>query len=242
MSSSGPTSRTVVTRTTLTAVILGVLGVLADAAGLVSFFSGKDMPGLMNRATRQPAAESPTNAPASPIPPQSSVAPDAPERRDEPEPEATEDVVTPATGNDAVDEPQTSELEDALSETARAPSRDQDAVPNMGLSLSPPDFPASDPRTILIEVADATPDTYVDVEIADPASEWGGGCPEIEPSDNCNLLASDGERTDAVGYMAVEFEWFGYPGHDGIHHPGEYTVTVRDRATGAVLSLEFIAY
>ncbi|MFC4853040.1 hypothetical protein ACFPCV_05970 [Actinophytocola glycyrrhizae] len=121
-----------------------------------------------------------------------------------------------------------------------APATTTDAIKNFQLSLGPPEFDAATPQVITIETSDGGLDTYVDIEIADPAAQ-GGVCPKITGGP-CNLISSGGAEADRNGYARLEFEWFGStPGHDDIHHPGTYTVTVQDRGNGSTVSLDFTA-
>jgi hypothetical protein len=200
------------------AALLVVLPFLADVSGLFGFITGKALPDLFSRSEPKPAV----SAGLSSGPTTSSGAP-------------KRIAKAPVT-----DKPSRSER--PLKVTSKKPESASggDVVKNFQLSVSPPVFDAAAPRSVLIETWDGKPGAFVDVEIADPGGS-GGVCPKLTAGP-CNLLYSGGDQADARGRSRVAFRWFGNePGHDGIHHPGTYTVTVQDRGTGTKLSLDFTA-
>ncbi|HEX6339826.1 hypothetical protein [Umezawaea sp.] len=225
-----------VRRTAVVAVVLAALGFLADVTGLVGFLTGKDLPDLFDSRGTSSVAPPPATAGTS-----GAGTPDA----GAPQPSGSDPGPT-STGGPAPVDGTTEGRPPARQQPAADPgappatTTTTDAVKNFQLSLSPGEFAAGTPRTILIETSDGGVDTFVDVEIADPAAS-GGVCPRLS-SGPCNLVYSGGAQADASGYARVDFEWFGdAPGHDGIHHPGTYTVTAQDRGTGAKVSIDFTA-
>jgi hypothetical protein len=206
--------------TAIAALVVALLGLLADVTGLLSFITGKDLPELLHPS--QPSATSPATGGAA-----------APGSTPDPADQSSPGTVpSPATTTTAVaqDRPV----------PPPAPATTTDAVKNFQLSLGPPEFDAATPRVITIETSDGGLGTYVDIEIADPSAQ-GGACPTITAGP-CNLIYSGGAEADRNGYARLDFEWFGNaPGHDNIHHPGTYTVTVQDRGTGSTVSLDFVA-
>ncbi|WP_432948839.1 hypothetical protein ACQPXM_14825 [Kribbella sp. CA-253562] len=86
---------------------------------------------------------------------------------------------------------------------------------------------------VVIEIWDAYPNTFMDVEIASPASDRGGVCPKIERTTPCDLVYSGAEQTDASGKARIVYTWradsdtWSFP-------PGDYVVTVQDRHTAGV--------
>lgn len=107
-----------------------------------------------------------------------------------------------------------------------------DSVQNIQLAIGPPEIPADSSIPTSIEVIDATPNTFIDIEIAQPSTSGSGACSRIEPrnSDDCNLAYLGGGTTDADGYLVM-----GFPDPDQELVSGLYTVTIRDRHTATVL-------
>jgi hypothetical protein len=210
--------------TAVVVAAVAVLGFLADVTGLVGFITGKSFPELAAPASAPPAVvPSATGSPG----PATGTTQDAP---------ATP-VAPPATrATGTAPEPERHDVPAGNGPVVTT----TDAVKNFQLGVSPGEFSAATPRTIVIETWQGGLETFVDVEIADPSAS-GGVCPKLTTGP-CNLVYSGGSQADGSGRSRTDFEWFGNaPGHDGIHHPGRYTVTVQDRGTGVKLSIDFTA-
>ncbi|MDX3661441.1 hypothetical protein PV646_29400 [Streptomyces sp. ID05-26A] len=205
-------------------VVLAAVGFLADVTGLFGFITGKSLPELS-----APSSAAPVIAPGDTGSARTGVSP----TRESP---ATSPGPPPGTrASDVVREPP---RQSAPVDTK--PVTTTNAVKNFQLGVNPGEFDAATPRMIVIETSDGGLGTFVDVEIADPSAS-GGVCPKLTTGP-CNLVYSGGSEADGSGRSLTEFEWFGNaPGHDNIHHPGRYTVTVQDRGTGAKVSIDFTA-
>lgn len=204
----------------IVSVVIAALGVLADVTGLFAFVTGKNLPEIL--------APAPSSTPMGTQGPRPSALP------------AT--AAVPSTAPPTVTEPTSTAFTpiEPPPQQLPQPQPTTDAVKNFQLGISPGEFPAANPRMITIETSDGGLGTFVDVEIADPTAN-GGVCPKLTDGP-CNLIYSGGEFADESGRMSLQFEWFGNaPGHDNIHHPGRYTITVQDRGTGTILSIDFTA-
>ena len=124
----------------------------------------------------------------------------------------------------------------AASGPVSLPSNGLDRVQNLQLSLSPATISIAKNQFTTIEVDDATPNTFVDIEIAQPTylgNSVGGVCPKITKGP-CNLAYSGGGEANRTGTVTVDF-----PEQAGSQlYAGTYVVTVRDRHTAATVSLD----
>jgi hypothetical protein len=108
-------------------------------------------------------------------------------------------------------------------------------IKNWQVAVSPVQVRRSTASNVVIEIWDAYPNTFMDVEIATSESDRGGVCPKIERTAPCDLVYSGGEQTDASGKARIVYTWranndsWAFP-------PGDYVVTVQDRHTGGVAS------
>lgn len=116
------------------------------------------------------------------------------------------------------------------------PSTSADRIQNLGISIGPSHIPSDGSVYTTIEVSDATPGAYVDLEIAQPAYVNGGVCPRIEPrkEGKCNLVYAGGNEADRDGTVTLKF-----PTEPGMElHSGLYQITAQDRHTGAVVEID----
>lgn len=107
-----------------------------------------------------------------------------------------------------------------------------DAIQNIQLAIGPPEIPADSSGQTTIEVIDATPNTFIDVEIVQPSTAVSGVCSKMDPptTEDCNLAYLGGGETDDEGYFAMTF-----PDPDQELISGLYTVVIQDRHTAAVV-------
>lgn len=115
------------------------------------------------------------------------------------------------------------------------PTDGRDRVQNLGLGISPPEISIAAGEYTTIEVTDATPDTFIDIEIAQPedlVGELSGICPEITDGP-CHLVYSGGDTANSQGVVEIRFP---SPPEPELH-PGIYEITVRDRHTAATVSI-----
>ncbi|WP_162785628.1 hypothetical protein [Microbacterium sorbitolivorans] len=116
------------------------------------------------------------------------------------------------------------------------PEKHPDQIQNLSLALEPAEISSSTHEKTMIEVTGVRPGTFVDIEIAQPGYlivTVSGVCPELTEGP-CHLAYSGGLEADDDGNAMLSF-----PETPDIKlYPGTYEVTVRDRHTAQVISLD----
>lgn len=113
------------------------------------------------------------------------------------------------------------------------PTGSRDVVQNLQLGISPGEISIAAKSYTTIEVSDATPGAFIDVEIDQPDYVDGGVCPKLIKGP-CNLVATDGGTANRDGLYSLQF-----PQDPQMElFEGLYQITVRDRHTGAVVSID----
>lgn len=116
--------------------------------------------------------------------------------------------------------------------TTSRPTSSANRVQNLQLGISPGEISIAKREYTTIEVGDATPGAFVDVEIAQPAYVNGGVCRKLSKG-KCNLAYSGGGEVDRDGLFAMKF-----PTQPEVElYSGLYEITIRDRHTGATVSI-----
>ncbi|WP_166350544.1 hypothetical protein [Phytoactinopolyspora limicola] len=117
-----------------------------------------------------------------------------------------------------------------------APTDGRNRIQELGLGISPGEISIAAREYTTIEITDATPNTYIDVEIAQPdhlVGELSGICPDLTEGP-CHLVYRGGGMPDRAGVVTIEF-----PSDPDIElHPGLYEITAQDRHTAAVVSID----
>jgi hypothetical protein len=113
------------------------------------------------------------------------------------------------------------------------PADGRDVVQNLQLGISPGEISIARGEYTTITVDDATPGAFIDVEIDQPDYVSGGVCPELSKGP-CNLVYSGGDTANRRGSISLEF-----PDTPEVElHSGLYEIRVRDRHTGAQVSID----